>query len=212
MITGCDVTYNLQIDKNKYTEDIEAKAYYADYVGFNQIVLGDRLESLDLNIINKPLLYTTNNINNSSYETKKIDDGINFGLFLKGEFNNNNNSSRAVSVACNDYKILKTNNAYSLVAKDFVLFERYPDLDSITVKVKSFYKILDNNADSVKDNVYIWNINRSNYKNKTIAFSYREKFNSDPMTTFSIGLVIVCIICLIIYLFVRNRFLKRNSL
>ena len=158
MITGCDVIYNLQIDKKDYIEDIETISYYADYAGFNQIVLGDRLESIDLNILNKPLLYNNMVSDNSYYKTKKKDDGVIFGLYLNGKFKNNNNNSRAVSVACNEYKIFKKNNIYNLVARDFVLFDRYPDLNSITVKVTSAYNILDNNADSVKKNVYIWNI------------------------------------------------------
>ena len=212
MITGCDVIYNLQIDKKDYIEDIETISYYADYAGFNQIVLGDRLESIDLNILNKPLLYNNMVSDNSYYKTKKKDDGVIFGLYLNGKFKNNNNNSRAVSVACNEYKIFKKNNIYNLVARDFVLFDRYPDLNSITVKVTSAYNILDNNADSVKKNVYIWNINRDNYKNKTISLSYREKIIFDPMITFDISLCIICIICLILYLFARNKYLRKNSL
>ncbi len=66
--------------------------------------------------------------------------------------------------------IISTNKNGMLVLKD------YPNLSSVKVNIIVPYKVLDNNADSVKGNVYTWNFTRNS--NKAIYIKYNPKENS----------------------------------
>ena len=96
---------------------------------------------------------------------------------------------------------------------------QFPDLDSITVNIETKYKVLNNNADSISGNKYTWVINRSNYKDKTISFSYdiengisKNYFKDNPLIIFNICLVIIVFVCFIIYFILNRRYNKKNIL
>ena len=44
------------------------------------------------------------------------------------------------------------------------------ELDSVSISIKTYHKVIDNNADEVKNNVYTWNIDRDNISTNNILF------------------------------------------
>lgn len=202
LFAGCDVTYNLSIG-DSFQENVNVINYTLDK---NNVFYYETVSSVNNGI------YMYDNDDRYNYDAKIISEDDKFGAELNGTFNSDNIHSKAVSMGVDNYMVQRYDGKVSLSGSGFKIFEQNESLDNLTININCKYKVLESNADSINGNIYTWNINRSNYMNKTIALSYREKTNYDPMTIFSIGLVVVCIICLIIYLFVRGKYLKRNSL
>jgi hypothetical protein len=56
-------------------------------------------------------------------------------------------------------------------------FEKYPELDNLTINIKTNHRVYSNNADSKKDYTYTWNIDRNNYTEKPIQIRiYKDKY------------------------------------
>lgn len=204
MLTGCDITYNLELD-DKFTENIIIKEH---------IVEGQESDELRMKLsIGEPLYHDSTS--GGKYEIKKTsDDGV-MTLSANGVFPFDNSHSNAIYTACGDYKLDRNGDKVRIVAGDFKLFDIYPPLDSFTVNIKSKKKILRCNADKVKGNVYTWVITKDNYSNKTINLTYLQNDYSlfdDPIFKFGLVLFIIVVIFGLVYVFIKARFLKINKL
>ena len=78
-------------------------------------------------------------------------------------------------------------------------FDGYKYLDSLTIHLKSNYKLIKTNADRVEDNDYYWDINRSNYKEKSI---YIELDKNNTVSNYNNRNEKIVIACLIVAFFV----------
>lgn len=204
MLTGCDITYNLELD-DKFTENIIIK---------ERIVEGQESDELRMNLsIGEPLYHDSKSEN--KYEIKKtVDDGV-MTLSANGVFPFDNSHSNAIYTACGEYKLDQNGDKVKIVASDFKLFDIYPPLDSFTVNIRSKKKVLKSNADKVKGNTYTWVITKDNYSNKTINLTYLQNDYSlfdDPLFKFGLVLFIIVVICSLAYVFIKARFLKINKL
>ncbi len=210
IITGCDVTYNL--DTTKYfQEDIDICDYYSR--NDSPITLNNKLEKIHMMASDN--LYLRNNSLAGVYNVSKYDDGQKFGLLLIGKFGDNNLNSNAVSQACSNYSINEISNRLELLASDFILFER-DDIDTLTVNIKA-KNVKENNADSSMNGVYTWIIDKYNYHDKEIhiVFEKSEEImidNNDPMIGFYILLFILFAIGLSFYRVIKNKRDRVNNI
>ncbi len=101
--------------------------------------------------------------------------------------------------------ILEDGKYYIGTSKGFkCLTYDYMELDNISISIKTYNKVYDNNADDVKGNVYTWKIDKSNVSNHSMMFvvskndyvwyyKYRYLFG---------GLIAVCSLFIVIYLII----------
>ena len=219
--SGCSVTYNLDIDDNLNLDehismvsdnDSESKRF-ADYK------------------YNLPINYDADNPNVFEnvvdgvdyYEIKKNADNstmdFNYKYNIK-KFNNNvfaRSCYQSVSIMNNYNQVDKRNELLLSTSKEFLCFDSYDNLDSVTVKIHTSRKVYDNNANSVKGNDYIWNINRENYKDATIYMAIdsdkvdnKVSFIEKHILLILIGLLIIAGIVLFIIL--RKRSEQKNEI
>ena len=94
--------------------------------------------------------------------------------------------------------------------------------DNLLVKIKlTNYEVIKHNADEVNNGIYIWNINKDNYENKSISIEFKDsiqkknkkkekKKNNSYKILFGIGIVIGISVFILIYGLGLNK--RRNKL
>ena len=92
---------------------------------------------------------------------------------------NNYSKSRAINTCFKSAKLTKdSNNNYILNTSNYnSCFDLY-NMTNITINLSflpSDFEVISNNADRINNNVYIWDINQSNYQNKYIQVIFKEK-------------------------------------
>lgn len=158
-LTGCDAKYEIQIDDSNITENI--------------------FLSIPTEISEKKIseLIDFYGINSDSAFTQKIDqvDDL-YNVSLTGRKTKVeqyfDNSDSFISKCYNKVSFTLEDGKYYIgTSKGFkCLTYDYMELDSVTINIKTYHKVYDNNADKVSNNTYTWNIDRKNISDNNILF------------------------------------------
>jgi|GEM_PF-2960902 len=158
-LTGCDAKYEMEIKNSKINEDISI------------FVPNDNTEKK----INDLMDYY--GINADSGFTTKITKGSDATeVSLSGatkKINSYFDSSDSFINKCyNKVSFMLEDGKYYLgTSKGFkCLTYEYMQLDKITISIKTYHKVYENNADKVRNNVYTWNIDKDNASKNSILF------------------------------------------
>ena len=206
LVTGCSTTYNIEIYNNSVTEQIDI----TDNSSFSGIEVQKKVYDLfetklggidDLDRDFKPFDDDSDDYHSLRAITEfKLDD-------YKEKILDISNCCRAVNLTDDGKYITFETLGY------FNWFEKYEDLDEITIKIKTNHKVKDHNADETGRHSYTWHIDRANYKEKIpsikmysdrYVFNYNNEFFKKVLPI----IMIIGIIAgsgLIIYLYVRNK-------
>ena len=187
---GCSATYYAKITNKSITENISIiekseKAYKNAYL--------DIYGSLDDFSEGRTYLKT--------YTDKKIDDTINKYYINKDNFYRDNdvrtnqmyNTEYRYAIKNEPKKLsLKNNFFINNVIKDSIIIndnsiilhiDNVPnglldEIDDVTISIYTELTVTSNNADSVENNTYTWNLDKNNYLNKKISL-YIERPQSE---------------------------------
>lgn len=182
---GCDINYTLDIGNDTFKEtttvkgnpdnedqsfDLSTEVLYNEYINkpiptFNDVIMeAESNEKLD------GITY---------YNTEDISDETYLGGRFEGGFTLENiTNSTFINYAYADFEITEDDNQIRLsTGPRFKLFEQYPNLDKVTINIKTKQKVIENNSDEFKDNTYTWVINKENYGNKPIKITIQKNFN-----------------------------------
>jgi hypothetical protein len=227
LLTGCSITYNLNIDK-KFKENISIIEANPEY--FNYEMSGTSLNDAKNYYLKMPVTLYNNAPHYSEsfdkipgiyyYNVKDLTNANEIGLSFDGIFKNYSKYSDSNMVwYASRLNVEKNDNKITILVDNFKIFKKYINLDKLTVNVKVNYLVSESNADSVNGNVYTWVITRPNYNSKTIKLIYKTKLDvvndlekSDSLTLFILVLLGLVIAGLIIFKFVQAKFKKKNSL
>lgn len=180
LLTGCTCRYNLTIDGDDYKEEI-------------MLVAEDNNEETDLDYewkipTNKEEFNlvgdssTNQKYTSELYNYKLIGNTLKFNYdFSKSKYIN----STAISICYNKITLLNHNNA--LVISTSIkaeCFEKYPQLNSLTVNIKVDRDVISHNADEKNGKTYTWYIDKSSANNKSINLTLsnviKQLPNSNP--------------------------------
>lgn len=181
ILNGCTVEYNLDLDKNVLTETTTILTDVTTSETYENELLIDIFDT-------KNKYYEPTYINPENYDEYvggyqknvdyyKIEDykKDNFkGLKISNNFDfNNYQRSRIINYCFDKLSMQKSDNYVLLRTNDNCkLFDSYPLLEKLTINIKTDLEVIVSNADKVVDNVYTWNINQNNYKNKSVHLTY----------------------------------------
>ena len=169
---GCDATYSVTIKDDKVVETLEA-----DTTGVPE----DRIQIFTTNVI--PI--DTNNESIEGFDeigpnmdTEKV-EGIKYYDFkrngniltTKATFNlSNYENSRLANQMFSMINVTQYDDYYSLYGHDNIqIFDTFPELDNLTVKITTDRKIRESDADKIEGNTYIWYFNKQSSPDKTVA-------------------------------------------
>lgn len=209
LASGCSIKYNLVIDKNGATENINAE--FANNESNRKLV--DKLYKQE-----RSAYYDFDNGKTYYYEVKRLDDtrktiGLNYRYnYYKHEKLQYSNALTQcfynVSVVKDkEFITINTSKGINCLSHDGQKL-----VNKIDVSIRTDYKVVENNADEHSNNNYMWYINGKNSNNKSIyiKIDYKEKAvsmsNEDKILLIVIAaIIVVAFISLILYTSHRNK-------
>ena len=206
LITGCSVNYDLTIDNDSFSEDIDVNLVSERFIGDEYCnipsVVSSTTEKYDCNITNSGINY------NIKYNYTYDLNSVNNGFFI-------NRCYSDVDIQDTGEKLLLSTGGYF----DCIYMEDIGKVDNVNINIKTDLEVLNNNADSINGNVYTWVINETNYENKPINMELKKSVNiekvieeNDNSFTLIFVITFILIVILVIYLVIRFKAKKNNAI
>ena len=180
LLTGCTAEVNIDLKEKTMVENItivdkngtknEISNRYRKYVSayYNEMVADEnpdeRLEGFTY--YNRTVKELNDGYAFTYYKTFSLDE-YNKATSFKSAFR-----SGAVEYSNEDGVIDIYTDSNGLL-----IFDTYPDLESVRVNITTKLEVLDNNADEVKGNTYSWIINRDNKERNIFLETKNEKYD-----------------------------------
>lgn len=167
--SGCSVEYNLDIDKNdKFQEVVEITAEdgndiekIQNYQVYLPIDNNADDASVFQNKVNGVSYYVQKK--SPSYDKLKFSYLHHFDTFQRDYITNS--SYEYVTLTKDKENLILSTSRINKA------FERYDNLNSVTINITSRYKLVDTNADTHSKYKYTWVVDRTNYNNKYLYLS-----------------------------------------
>lgn len=215
LFCGCSATYNLDIDKLDYSEDVDI---YLEKTSINR-------ESVDILKRTSYPAFFSNDFGPEEelvyekgifYERNVIDDGTNYGINFNYKYTNYNFNDSNIIKSCYQYfTFLPNDDGYRtfLTSKHLLCMDSFPELENVTIRIKTKYIPTYHNADEVEGDTYIWKVDRNNYKNHPISLRLSKehsisnsKIGAVPKTLFfSIIIFLIVVGIFALYFYLRNK-------
>ncbi len=183
VLTGCEATYNLNIEAtfNENVEVFVASNEKDNKLDWSNMTYKEMFNSDENN-------YTRAYYNDSNYdayvEGKQegveyytntiINDSKRYGTNYSYNFTRDNFiNSTAINTCYKEVTIKKNDNIFVLeTEKEASCLNGLNALDKLTINISTDYKVLSSNSDSKDGNTYTWVVTNENYQNKPIKFMY----------------------------------------
>lgn len=205
-LTGCSFEYNIKVNTNTITE--ENVVYIANT---NKNNIKQEVESL-VNSYTGP----TNSL--GMYEQSVVEKNNEFGMSYKKTYDEltDYNHSLSFSICYDSYKLIKEKEKIIIsTSKEFKCFNKYKELDNVTVNINSELEVESSNADEVNGNIYTWNINKGNANNKPINLILKpntEKIENKKEISVFLLVLLAFILFGIIILLIRLKGKRKNKI
>lgn len=226
LVSGCEAEYNLEIKGDDYIESTSVNAGSQEVISenFTSSNIYDFYKDKPIPLFNDDAILDESNekMNGVAYYDKtNSNDGDNINMQLEGNFQSSTiDKSNLINFAYNRFlKATIDGNVVLSTGENFKIFEQFPNLDKVTIRIKTDNNVVKNNADEIEKNTYIWHVNRDNYSDKAIYLEFNkpeENENDDFSIVFNpIILIVVLIIVVVIglialFVFIKNK--KNNKL
>lgn len=206
LLTGCEATYEINIQKDKINDNIKL---YTDSSIVNNATPNQINEFKDkLNEWERGYEYYKRDI----YATDKI-TGYNYIYdFTYEEYD----AMSQIRKCYKDFEFITDENYITITtSNEFLCNTYYKDVNKLTLTITSDYKILTSNADNKEENVHQWNFTKNNAKNKPITIKIEKTApvqnnkNKSKISLVNILSVIVFILLLIVII-IRKKDQKQR--
>lgn len=185
LLTGCDISYNLSINEDTFTESTVFNTTTAD--GTKEYLYNLYREEYPIYIDQEYLYYDPySQITGNDYYTKnynELDTGYIFNY--QASYNYDDFSrARSLNTVFNTIGVgyLDAEDYYYLSMSGIKIFNYNNTINTITINI-DFDRdaiILSNNADTVSGNTYTWQLNPSNLKDIDITYKFLHLTDPDP--------------------------------
>lgn len=236
LLSGCSVNYDIEIKDSNIK--VNGKLVELDKNKWDDIIVDNSLgeEDVDVPIEDNEVDYSKltfeDLVNSKTIEAdeatrreglEKLKTKDELGITYKEEYSWKNTSDfsqmAGVNTCYDHFTVLRNNDEesgkeqliISTSAKNYC-FDMYPNLESITVNVKTNHKVVSHNADQVSDGKYVWEIDKNNAEGKTLQIILSE----DTVFTLNWGLIFgiggVILVIGLIYLVIKNKSINANKI
>lgn len=226
LLSGCTVTYNLDISDSGYEEKINIVGSVDE--NFVEYSIPSFWGIIDFEDVNASFLEKSKGVEYYNSKFWKEDNLLKLDYQYKFDENNFKNSNLANfsyntfivkkydydDDGINDYFILTTDNKFNI-------FDRFSKIESVTINIKCYYEVISSNADEVNKNVYTWYLNRNDIKpinmvyNPDKVIDYRnlwEKIKEGEYTNIFTISILLFIVGMILYLGLKRKSKNRDKI
>lgn len=191
VVSGCEATYNLEIDSENIKENLEVLAIDTEELNTTLEGYDVTLKELILNQYDgfERVYYDDPKYNPYEeerqpevkyYNQRLIDEAGKYGIGYDYKFTTSDiYRSQIINSCYKTFSVSKNKKIYTLRTDNVArCFQDYSLLDKVVVNVKVLNRVVYANADRINDDVYTWIITRDNAKNKIIKLSYTTSKNN----------------------------------
>ena len=206
LITGCDVTYNLTIEDGNFTEQIiipfsrqtTTEEMMTRYLKSKLTITTDRYEDTYYNMG----VETTFDFYNLIYDYKFDYEGFKKSFFVDICYPN-------MSIKDNEEEIIiKSSKGFKCLNPDNEVIA-----DSVKINIKTDLEVLENNADSIDDDIYTWNIDYNNNETREINLKLKkEEVKKEYNFSFVYYIIGAIIVIGFIFVFMKIKFKRVNDI
>lgn len=170
LLTGCSANVNLTITSSNIEEEVIVNAY-SDASTTKQQVYSKFKKYIPV-FVSSPMSDTEPDVKQTGieYYSRKVHDlgsGYSFVYDYKYNFNDYKNA-RTVALGFDSKTIqrdpVEKTIMISTDSSGLNFFDQYSSLESVTVNIKTNYKVKENNADVINGNVYTWVLRKGTKK------------------------------------------------
>lgn len=229
IITGCSATYNITIDESGINEELninskttdESKQIYNYYLPLEYEIASNLKPDIENEKYDEVEYYDSKIVSINGFNSLRYNHKFTLDSYKKSSIIN-------TCYPDFDYNLYKYNdkeeNSYMriMTLSDPKCFEYYESLENIEINITTNYEVVVNNADSIHNNTYTWNLTPQNIKQIYLIYKIDNKNFEDPnkkeisspnatVTYFAI-VSIFAIIAYIIYKIIKKQSDKNNKL
>lgn len=184
LLSGCDITYNLSIDEDLFTESTVFNTTTDD--GTKENLYDQYKEEYPIYIDQEHPYYDPySQIEGNDYYTKNYSETDNGYIFnYQTNYNYDDYSrARSINTIFNTIGIgyIESEDYYYLSMKNIKIFNYNNTINTITINLKFSDNaiVLSNNADLVSNNTYTWNITSTELKDINITYRFLDLTEPD---------------------------------
>lgn len=202
LISGCTTEVNLVINEDNVSETIKI------YGLKNEVYLNDTLEvkvKNDIEDFEREYEF---------YDVREFEDEIYVGKTYELSENPKLWAELSHLRACYEkFELNQTATELSLITSDEYRCGYLFGANDVTLVIESDLDIISSNADDTKGNKLIWNINKDNYKDKSISFNYKidDSKNEILDSQYLVYLIVIILIVGILF-FIRKKNKENNKI
>lgn len=213
LLSGCTLNYRLDIDKTGIVEEKNTLIETMDKLGEYTLDI-DTYTSNILDEVRNDKKYNSYIL----YTNQESGNVYGYGSRKYLDFENFKNKSIIVGEMFKKVSLTNNNGLVTILMEPQKTFSYFEDttlesslLDEVNIEIEVPYEVKKNNADSVTDNVYVWNIKKGDNL-KTINITYdTSQIYIKPISTnvIILGSAGLLVLFAAIYVFIKY---KRNGL
>lgn len=202
--SGCQVKYKLEFIDNELIENINIEIEDNNSKQINDLKLYEAYAIFDTSY---QKLY---DVNFNQNDTFSANYKYNYSL---NEFNHamyiNTCFDGFSFISSNDNYVLSTSKGFKCMVLD------YNRIDKIEIKVSTNHEIIESNADEIKNNELIWNINENNAKEKSIYIRFGQIkelnfFEKNWLGISILGGLVIIVLAVVIFIIIIGK--KNNEI
>lgn len=166
-MTGCTVDYNITIKKSSIRENIK---------------ITEDLDKVNERISDQTIENTYSEFNNNlkrKYDSSKTKNDKTITYNLSQTYTIADKLYIRAFSECFDSYIIDTSDENEYIIKTSNGFKclsyNYNDIDTVNVNITLDQKVIDSNADSVKNKTYTWKIDNTNFSDKSIYIKFKNE-------------------------------------
>lgn len=219
-LSGCTVNYNLEYVDEVFKESLEIASNKDEiYDGINVVdYINNYYNNVNLLVdyneqpgdMSDEEIVKNYSTYNKSLINKEYEYGINLDYTYKDiEYSNS-------SIVFTGFQNIEIEEDSILIENGRNLFENYDGLEEVLVSFKTDKKVLETNADEVKDNIYYWHINKYNYDKLKIKIKIDKNiilddYNKTVDVSIKYTFIVLSVILIIGFFFILVKFLNSNK-
>ena len=202
-ISGCDVNYNINIDEEFITENIDL-CENIDTAKLKRTIYGnDYYTDLLLDL----------QIGYEHYNGEIVVKDSENVCYSYDEYEHLHENYQYDTIAFQCYDEIKVENNGDIInieATGFNCFDYFDDLENVKINLKTIYPVVESNAKSIEKDTYIWEFDRNNLNDANINIVLKNKLKVNVWNYIAIfsGFALLG---LVIYLLVKKH-KKTNNL
>ena len=217
LVTGCTVDYNLSFNDSELKETININLIGSENTEEN-------IEKMKYSLENEAVAISKRGIYKIYEFSDKQDKDKYIGSFTYNYSTTEFNDAHIIRQCYDSFNFVKTEKGYQLITSDIFRCGSYSYMmvDKYTITITTNHKVIENNADQVDKNKYIWVIENNNDSvniNKPIKIVFSNETNLEQLSndlasnskiiTFAVIGIISCAIIIVTIVFVIKS--KKNG-